>query len=131
MRYGLPIIPTSSLLGRAQLAMRMHLCSDCPSRSSEEGVSGIDTARACETGCEFFQQLPRLIRIARHIDPLVGSFEGMMNARIREICESLPRSAHHRRNYILTQRPQIIRALARIFEHRELMASAAHTRSKS
>ncbi len=117
MRYPLTVISRATPYERAEIAMRSHLCSHCPYRSRDKEWSGIDSPRACESRCPFFQELPRLVQAARYLDPMVGRLHRVMDARLREVCRRLPRSAEGRRAFLLMHRQQIIDDLAKITAH--------------
>src|SRR4051812_32234034 len=71
---------------RARRAVRMSICKRCPRRPRCSESLGADVPRACEASCSLFHNLPRLLQTAECVDPMIGSYEHIMNQLIDDLC---------------------------------------------
>ena len=65
--------PTISLQ-RVQEVVRAGVCANCRRRSREDAPLPPDRPRACEGGCALFGSLPKLRKLAVHLDPVIADF---------------------------------------------------------
>ena len=74
----LPISPDEA----AELTrlLRTRVCAGCPHARPAGAPPSADVPRACESNCPIFQHLPTLLAYAENLDPLVGSFDGVVSA---------------------------------------------------
>lgn len=77
----------SDLLERAQYGLRIAVCKHCSARPQGSESLGAASPRSCEEKCELFKQLPQLLRTAQCIDPMVGSFERIMERHLEELSQ--------------------------------------------
>jgi hypothetical protein len=71
---------------RARLALRIEVCRNCHRRAPGSESSGADARRGCEPGCALFESLPRLVQVARCIDPSLSSPDHAVLSAVNEIC---------------------------------------------
>ncbi len=108
--------PPSRELERAKLSLRADICKDCPHRTKTPSFE-LDDQPDCERECEVFTHLPELVDAANRVEPMVGSFEQVMNQSITNICEHTtpPPSARGKRRKLQRYRHAITRTLAKVF----------------
>lgn len=71
---------------RARMALRNAVCRQCSERPAGSESLGCDVPRSCEARCRLFRALPRLCTVARCIDPMIGSFDRVMDHQVRQLC---------------------------------------------
>ncbi|MEZ0268387.1 MAG: hypothetical protein ACAI43_26970 [Phycisphaerae bacterium] len=91
MQYHLP--PED--LAELTRLLRVRVCSQCPNRVPS-AVPAAGAARTCQATCPIFQHLPTLLLYAENLDPLVGSFDGVVNALAGRCGRCGPLAGAHR-----------------------------------
>ena len=71
-----------------QREVRSGVCAHCPRRTPGTDHFGPTVERPCEHGCPVFVYLPRLARVARGVDPLVGNRRNVLRRRLDALCRS-------------------------------------------
>lgn len=80
-------MPARPTLEELQRVVRTEICASCPWRTP--GSERLDPAvpRPCETQCRLFGSLPRLRKRAVLLDPLLHSYEEVLQHQIDQILE--------------------------------------------
>jgi hypothetical protein len=123
MRHLTPREPLLDADERARFGLRIAVCTRCSARPAGSEALGAASPRACEPACELFDQLPALLRTARCIDPMVGSFGRIMEGHLKPLSRVGTASAGSPADDTCRPRPRfrhtepIIRVLRRRVAH--------------
>ena len=74
-------------LEELQRVVRTEICASCPWRTRGSERLDLAALRLCETQCRLFGSLPRLRKRAVLLDPLLHSYEEVLQHQIDQILE--------------------------------------------
>jgi len=78
----------TNCLEHARYGLRAAVCSRCSARPINSESLGAHVPWPCESRCELFKGLPGLLRIANCVDPMVGSFQRIVERHLDRLAES-------------------------------------------
>lgn len=108
-------------LDQVKSALRARACQFCPLRHPGQPGDPLDVERPldCEPACDLFTHVPKLYEVARHLDPMLRSYDQGLGSKISEVVRSIgeSQSGHDGRSSPLRRHRQcIIRTLTELVD---------------